>query len=61
MFAILLKRGTQLTPETLFPFSQVTLAQTIKLLVPWKGTVEVVGSPEVETAADARPGLSPAA
>ncbi|WP_223864771.1 DUF6119 family protein [Streptomyces sp. 5-10] len=32
VFAILLKDGTDLTADTLFPFSQVTLMQTAKIL-----------------------------
>ncbi|CAM5236432.1 hypothetical protein SALBM135S_00633 [Streptomyces alboniger] len=42
-FAILLKRGTDLTADTLFPFSQVTLVQTAKLLEAWGVEVEVIG------------------
>ncbi|MGX1911928.1 DUF6119 family protein [Streptomyces phaeochromogenes] len=61
VFAILLKHGTTLTPETLFPFSQVTLAQTAKTLESWGVTVEVVGIPEAAPAADARPAFRAAA
>ncbi|KUO20853.1 DUF6119 family protein [Streptomyces dysideae] len=61
VFAILLKHGTTLTPETLFPFSQVTLAQTAKTLESWGVTVEVVGIPEEASAADARPEFRAAA
>lgn len=43
VFAILLKKGEQLTPHTLFAFSQVALAQTARLLEEWCVTVEVVG------------------
>jgi uncharacterized protein (TIGR04141 family) len=32
VFAILLKNGEKLTPDTLFPFSQVTLASTAREL-----------------------------
>ncbi len=32
LFGILLKNGKTLTPDTLFPFSQVTLAQTAREL-----------------------------
>ncbi|WP_369168921.1 DUF6119 family protein [Streptomyces sp. R28] len=46
VFAIHLKRGTELTPETLFAFSQVTLAQTVKTLGQWGVTVEVIGIPD---------------
>ncbi|MFH8792890.1 TIGR04141 family sporadically distributed protein [Streptomyces sp. NPDC017941] len=42
-FAILLKDGTDLSADTLFPFSQVTLVQTAKLLEGWGVAVEVVG------------------
>ncbi|MFF1655755.1 TIGR04141 family sporadically distributed protein [Streptomyces sp. NPDC058255] len=42
-FAILLKNGTDLTADTLFPFSQVTLVQTAKLLEAWGVAVEVTG------------------
>ncbi|QWF81874.1 TIGR04141 family sporadically distributed protein [Amycolatopsis sp. CA-230715] len=43
VFAILLKKGEQLTPDTLFAFSQVALAQTVKLLEEWGVRVEVIG------------------
>ncbi|MBB6174337.1 uncharacterized protein (TIGR04141 family) [Nocardiopsis mwathae] len=43
VFAILLKRGTELTADTLFPFSQVTLVQTARLLETRNIKVEVVG------------------
>lgn len=43
VFAILLKDGADLTAETLFPFSQVTLVQTAKMLEAWGVAVEVVG------------------
>ncbi|MEV0488687.1 TIGR04141 family sporadically distributed protein [Streptomyces atratus] len=43
VFAILLKSGTDLTADTLFPFSQVTLVQTTKMLEAWGIAVEVVG------------------
>ncbi|WP_255954756.1 TIGR04141 family sporadically distributed protein [Streptomyces odontomachi] len=43
VFAILLKSGTDLTADTLFPFSQVTLVQTAKTLAAWGVEVEVVG------------------
>jgi uncharacterized protein (TIGR04141 family) len=42
-FAILLKNGTDLTADTLFPFSQVTLVQTAKNLEAWGVAVEVTG------------------
>ncbi|MFI6285527.1 TIGR04141 family sporadically distributed protein [Streptomyces sp. NPDC051018] len=43
VFAILLKSGTDLTADTLFPFSQVTLVQTAKMLEAWGVAVEVMG------------------
>ncbi|MEV8312760.1 TIGR04141 family sporadically distributed protein [Streptomyces sp. NPDC059900] len=43
VFAILLKNGTGLTADTLFPFSQVTLVQTAKMLEAWGVAVEVIG------------------
>ncbi|MDX3830988.1 TIGR04141 family sporadically distributed protein [Streptomyces europaeiscabiei] len=43
VFAILLKDGTDLTADTLFPFSQVTLVQTARTLEAWGVRVEVVG------------------
>ncbi|MEV2193122.1 TIGR04141 family sporadically distributed protein [Streptomyces phaeochromogenes] len=43
VFAILLKDGTDLTADTLFPFSQVTLVQTARTLEGWGVQVEVVG------------------
>ncbi len=43
VFAILLKSGTDLTADTLFPFSQVTLVQTAKILEAWGVEVEVLG------------------
>ncbi|WP_411112747.1 TIGR04141 family sporadically distributed protein [Streptomyces sp. 029-5] len=42
-FAILLKKGIDLTADTLFPFSQVTLVQTAKILEAWGVAVEVTG------------------
>ncbi|MEV4056774.1 DUF6119 family protein [Amycolatopsis sp. NPDC049688] len=48
VFAILLKNGEQLTSDTLFAFSQVALAQTVKLLEEWGVRVEVIGI-EAET------------
>jgi uncharacterized protein (TIGR04141 family) len=50
VFAILLKQGTALTPETLFPFSLITLAQTAKMLETLNVTVEVVGIHEASSA-----------
>ena len=43
VFAILLKDGADLTADTLFPFSQVTLVQTARTLEAWGVQVEVVG------------------
>ncbi|MGH3319258.1 MAG: TIGR04141 family sporadically distributed protein [Streptosporangiaceae bacterium] len=43
VFAILLKGGEQLTPDTLFPFSQATLAQTARILRSYQIAVEVMG------------------
>ncbi|MET8206210.1 TIGR04141 family sporadically distributed protein [Streptomyces sp. NPDC005373] len=43
VFAILLKDGADLTADTLFPFSQVTLVQTVRTLETWGVQVEVVG------------------
>lgn len=53
VFAILLKDRTTLTPETLFPFSLITLAQTAKALEPLNVTVEVIGIPETSSASNA--------
>ncbi|MEV4450138.1 DUF6119 family protein [Streptomyces mirabilis] len=46
IFAIHLKSGTELTPDTLFGFSQVTLAQTVRTLQQWGVRVEVIGIPD---------------
>ena len=43
VFAILLKRGVKLTADTLFPFSQVTLAHTTRALRADLIDVEVIG------------------
>jgi uncharacterized protein (TIGR04141 family) len=43
VFAILLKGGEPLTPETLFPFSQVTLAHASRILRSYQIEVEVIG------------------
>ncbi|WP_246234793.1 TIGR04141 family sporadically distributed protein [Streptomyces boluensis] len=59
VFAILLKAGEKLTPDTLFPFSLITLAQTAQTLNARGVQVEVVG---IEAAlAPATDGLSEAA
>ncbi|MEU1042897.1 TIGR04141 family sporadically distributed protein [Streptomyces sp. NPDC005907] len=55
-FAILLKNGTELTADTLFPFSQVTLVQTAKILEAWGVAVEVTGI-RVATVAPSRVGI----
>ncbi|WP_237499896.1 MULTISPECIES: DUF6119 family protein [unclassified Streptomyces] len=43
VFAILLKDGAKLTPDSLFPFSAITLAQTAKALAARGVTIEVIG------------------
>jgi uncharacterized protein (TIGR04141 family) len=43
VFAILLDRHDEVSPDTLFPFSQVTLAQTARMLHAHHVEVEVVG------------------
>lgn len=43
VYAILLENGKQLTPDTLFPFSQVTLAHAAKTLGTYGIDVEVAG------------------
>lgn len=43
VYAILLKDGERLTPDTLFPFSQVTLAHTARTLEAMGVSVEVIG------------------
>jgi uncharacterized protein (TIGR04141 family) len=43
VFAILLKEGKELTPDSLFPFSQVTLAETARILRTHGVDVEVIG------------------
>ena len=43
VFAILLKKGDQVTASTLFPFSQVTLAHTSRMLQSHQIDVEVIG------------------
>jgi len=43
VYAILLKDGHELTPETLFPFSQVTLAHAARILRSHQIDVEVMG------------------
>lgn len=53
VFAVLLKKGVELAPDTLFAFSQVALAQTVKLLEERGVDVEVVGI-EVDAADEIR-------
>lgn len=43
VFAVLLRDGARLTPQTLFPFSQVTLAHTARTLEAQGIAVEVIG------------------
>ena len=45
VYAILLENGKQLTPDTLFPFSQATLAHAARILGTYGIDVEVVGIP----------------
>ncbi len=45
IYAILLENGKQLTPDTLFPFSQATLAHAARILHTYGITVEVAGVP----------------
>jgi uncharacterized protein (TIGR04141 family) len=45
VYAILLPKGRQLTPDTLFPFSQATLAHAARILGTYGLDVEVVGIP----------------
>ncbi|MET9640083.1 DUF6119 family protein [Streptomyces virginiae] len=61
VFAIKLGNGSTLTPETLFPFSQITLAQTARTLEQAGITVEVIGIPESPEERPAKPGLRAAA
>ena len=43
VFAILFRKGDQITASTLFPFSQVTLAHTSRMLQSHQISVEVIG------------------
>jgi uncharacterized protein (TIGR04141 family) len=45
IYAILLENARQLTPDTLFPFSQATLAHAARILHAYGVAVEVVGVP----------------
>ncbi|CAM5531198.1 TIGR04141 family sporadically distributed protein OS=Streptomyces tendae OX=1932 GN=GUR47_19525 PE=4 SV=1 [Streptomyces tendae] len=55
VLAMLLKHGGRVTPETIFGFSQITIAQTAKALAVRGVTVEVVGIPEDGTDAPSFP------
>jgi len=46
VLAMLLKNRTSLTPDSVFGFSQITIAQTAKALAARGVTVEVIGIPE---------------
>ncbi|MDT0318476.1 DUF6119 family protein [Streptomyces millisiae] len=52
VFAIHLRRGTQLTPDSLMAFSQVTLAHTVRTLEQWGVAVEVVGIDDADPVDD---------
>ncbi|WP_157254918.1 DUF6119 family protein [Nonomuraea typhae] len=43
VLAIMLKDGTELTADTLFPFAQVALLHTAKVLQSWGVSIQVVG------------------
>jgi uncharacterized protein (TIGR04141 family) len=45
VYAILLPKGKNLTPDTLFPFSQATLAHAARILGTYSISVEVAGIP----------------
>ncbi len=45
VYALLLPNGRQLTPDTLFPVSQATLAHAARILGTYGIDVEVVGIP----------------
>ena len=45
MYAILMENGRQLTPDTLFPFSQATLAHAARILGTYGIEVEVSAIP----------------
>ncbi len=45
VYAILMPKGRPLTPDTLFPFSQATLAHAARILGTYGIDVEVVGIP----------------
>jgi uncharacterized protein (TIGR04141 family) len=45
VYAILLENGRELNPDTLFPFSQATLAHAARILGMFGIVVEVIGIP----------------
>jgi uncharacterized protein (TIGR04141 family) len=47
VYAILLENGKQLTPDSLFPFSQATLAQAARIFGIYGITTEVIGIPAI--------------
>ncbi|MFF7066655.1 TIGR04141 family sporadically distributed protein [Streptomyces pseudovenezuelae] len=55
VLAMLLKNRTSLTPDSVFGFSQITIAQTAKALAARGVTVEVIGIPEGGTGALSQP------
>ncbi|RLL68725.1 DUF6119 family protein [Streptomyces sp. Z26] len=61
VFAIKLGNGSTLAPDTLFPFSQITLAQTARALEQAGITVEVIGIPESQEKRPPKPGFTAAA
>ena len=48
IYAILMENGKLLTPDTLFPFSQATLAHAARILSTYGIEVEVIGIPAAE-------------
>lgn len=54
VYAILMPKGRQLTPDTLFPFSQATLAHAARILGTYGIDVEVVGIPAAKSARSLR-------
>lgn len=61
VFATKLGNGATLTPETLFPFSQITLAQSARALEQAGISVEVIGIPESTEKRPARSAFASAA
>jgi uncharacterized protein (TIGR04141 family) len=45
VYAVLMPKSRELTPDTLFPFSQATLAHAARILGTYGIDVEVVGIP----------------